>query len=208
VSKPSKKLWIWISKIFKYLSARPDMGLVYQRPVFVDERMFQPRDVSLLRGDVDASFADSPEKRSTLGQLYWFLGAVIDWKSKRSTRVLDSSTDAECASLVVFGKENAWLRDVLKELGIFPVNVPSDVNEDNTAAIALSGQGPTKRSRHFDIAFYRFKQQVEYKEMVLRYVKTNENPADFFTKALARQKFELFRGMIMGGDELQKHIFC
>ena len=205
VSKPSAKLWLWISRIFKYLRANPDRGLVYRRPVFEDAERFIPSSVPLLQGDVDASFADAPGKRSTLGQLYWFLGGVIDWKSKRSTRVLDSSTDAECASLVVFGKENAWLRDVLKELGIFAVNQPTFVQEDNTAAIALSGQGPTKRSRHFDIAFYKFKQQVEYKEMVLRFVKTNENPADFFTKALAKPKFDIFRDMIMGGDELQRY---
>ena len=166
-----------------------------------------PRDIPLLGGHVDASFADSPGKRSTLGQLYWFLGGVIDWKSKKSTRVLDSSTDAECASLVVFGKENTWMRDVLTELGIFEVNAPTVVGEDNTAAIALSGQGPTKRSRHFDIAFYKFKQQVEYREMVLRYVKTSENPADFFTKALSKPKFFYFRDIIMGGEELQRHIF-
>ena len=205
VAKPSKKLWIWISKIFRYLSAHPDRGLIYCRPMFVNDDCSVPRDVPLLQGDVDASFADSPEKRSTLGQLYWFLGGVIDWKSKRSTRVLGSSTDAECASLVVFEKENAWLRDVLKELGIFAVNKPTVVNEDNTAAIALSGQGPTKRSRHFDIAFYKFKQQVEYKEMVLKYVKTSENPADFFTNALPKSKFVVFRDMIMGGEALQTH---
>jgi hypothetical protein len=205
VSKPSKKLWLWISKIFRYLSVTPDKGLIYLRPTFGDEEKFTPRDVPLLQGDVDASFADTPGKRSTLGQLYWFLGGAIDWKSKKSTRVLDSSTDAECASLVIFGKENAWLRDVLKELGIFSVNKPTVVQEDNTAAIALSGQGPTKRSRHFDIAFYKFKQQVEYKEMVLRFVKTNENPADFFTKPLPRAKFMMFRDMIMGGEALQNH---
>jgi hypothetical protein len=65
----------------------------------------------------------------------------MDWKSKRSTQVLDSST-AECVSLVVVGKENAWLRDVLKELEIFAVNKPTVVM-NNTVVIALSGQGTT-----------------------------------------------------------------
>ena len=65
----------------------------------------------------------------------------MDWKSKRSTQVLDSST-AECVSLVVVGKENAWLKDVLKELEIFAVNKPTVVM-NNTVVIALSGQGTT-----------------------------------------------------------------
>ena len=74
VSKPSKKLWVWISKIFRYLSVNPDRGLVYCRPKFVDGEHFVPQDVPFLQGHVDASFADSPGRRSTLGQLYWFLG--------------------------------------------------------------------------------------------------------------------------------------
>ena len=155
----------------------------------------------LLNGSADSSFADAPSKKSTLGQVYWFLGALIDWKSKTSTRVLDSSTDAECCSLVMFGKENSWLRDLLKELGIFMVNKPTPVQEDNTAAIALSGQGPTKRSRHYDISFYKFKEQVELNEMALEYVNTHEKPADFFTKPLAKTKFEYFRDLIMGGSK-------
>ena len=62
VAKPSKKLWIWITKIFRYLSAHPDRGLIYCRPVFVDDDCTVPRHVPLLQGDVDASFADSPGK--------------------------------------------------------------------------------------------------------------------------------------------------
>ena len=212
VSKPSKKLWSWISRIFRYLMRTPDLGVCYTRPEIKETQVAKnnlhtivPIDVPLLQGSADASFADADKKKSTLGQVYWFMGALIDWNSKTSTRVLDSSTDAECCSLVVFGKENAWLRDLLKELGIFEVSSPTPVQEDNTSAIALSGQGPTKRSRHYDISFYRFKEQVEMREMVLEYVNTHENPADFFTKPLALPKFIYFRDMIMGGIKLQRH---
>ena len=48
---------------------------------------------------------------------------------------------AECVSLVVGGKENAWLRDVLKEFEIFAVNKPTVVM-NNTVVIAVSGRGP------------------------------------------------------------------
>ena len=118
-----------------------------------------------------------------------------------STRVLDSSTDAKCCSLVAFGKENAWVRGILRELGIFKLNKPTLVLEDNTAAIALSGQGPTKRSHHHDISFFLFKEQVAMGEMN----NTHQNPVDFFTKPLGRTKFEHFQDMIMGGDLLQGH---
>lgn len=199
VSKPSRKLWLWVVRIFRYLVGDPDRGVVFTRPTLVDSDSDPP----LLKGAVDASYADGITKRSTLGQLYWFLGGLIDWNSKMSTRVLDSSTDAECCSLVQFGKENAWLRGLLKELGIFKVNKPTIVLEDNTSSIALSGQGPTKRTRHFDISWYKFKEYVDLGEISLEYRNTHENPADFFTKALALTKFVYFRAMIMGGDDLQ-----
>ena len=179
--------------------------MVYVRPTLAEVKQIVPVGEPLLRGSADASFADGDKKKSTLGQVYWFMGALVDWSSKSSTRILDSSTDAECCSLVAFGKENSWLRDLLKELGIFKVNSPTPVQEDNTAAIALSGQGPTRRSRHYDIAFYRFKDQVEMKEMILEYVNTHENPADFFTKPLGLAKFIYFRDMIMGSFALQNH---
>jgi len=205
VSKPSKKLWTWISRIFKYLAEDLDRGIVYQRPKFEAGDKLVPNGEHLLHGAADSSFADADKKKSTLGQVYWFLGALVDWSSKTSTRVLDSSTDAECCSLVAFGKENAWVRGILRELGIFKLNKPTLVLEDNTAAIALSGQGPTKRSRHYDISFFLFKEQVAMREMKVEYVNTHQNPADFFTKPLARAKFEHFRDMIMGGDLLQGH---
>ena len=201
VSKPSTKLWTWISRIFRYLKQDLDCGIVYQRPKFEPGPKLVPDGEHLLHGAADSSYADAEQKKSTLGQVYWFLGALVDWNSKTSTRVLDSSTDAECCSLVAFGKENAWVRGILRELGIFKLNKPTLVLEDNTAAIVLSGQGPTKRSRHYEISFYLFKEQ----EMKIEYVNTHQNPADFFTKPLARTKFEHFRDMIMGGDLLQGH---
>lgn len=206
VSKPSKKLWLWITRIFRYLKGHPSLGLVFTRPTLIaDPKFIIPADTPLLKGSVDASFADQLKKRSTLGQLSWFLGALVDWNSKCSTRVLDSSTDAECCSLVMFGKENSWVRSLLKEIGIFRVNHPTVVLEDNTAAIALSGQGPTKRTRHFDISWHRFKDTVDFGELKLEYCNTHSNPADFLTKPLGPKKFIVFRDMFMGGAELQHH---
>lgn len=207
VSKPSKKLWLWIVRIFRYLIYDPSLGVVFTRPELIDDAKIAPSSTPLLKGSVDASYADGPKMRSTLGQIYWFLGGLVDWNSKMSTRILDSSTDAECCSLVVFGKENMWLRDLLKELGIFKVNSPTIVLEDNTAAIALSGQGPTKRTRHFDISWYKFKEFVQLDEIKLEYRNTHDNPADFFTKPLAVGKFVYFRDLIMGGKDLQNFKF-
>jgi len=122
-------------RIFRYLKQDPDRGIVYTRPKLIHENGIFSPEGPLLNGSADSSFADAPSKKSTLGQVYWFLGALIDWKSKTSTRVLDSSTDAECCSLVMFGKENSWVRDFLKELGTFVVNKPTPRGEPRAGQI-------------------------------------------------------------------------
>ena len=104
VAKLSTKLWTWISRIFGYLKQDLDRGIVYQRPNFKPGPKLVPDGKHLLHGAADSSFADAEKKKSTQGQVYWLLGALVDWNSKTSTRVLDSSTDAECCSLVAFGK--------------------------------------------------------------------------------------------------------
>ena len=152
-----------------------DLGLVYRRPDMVsigdgsdgNPLRLMPQSVRLLAGAADSSFADAPKKKTTLGHCIMMCGNLVDYSTTVSTRVLDSSTDAECTSLVLIGRANTWWRDLLKEMGLFRLNEPTLVKEDNTSAIALTAHGSAKRSRHFDIAFYKLKDMVEFGDMQL-----------------------------------------
>ena len=74
VSKPSKKLWLWITRIFRYLKHEPNLGVCYLRPLLAETAGIVPLEVPLLAGSADASFPDCDKKKSTLGQVYWFNG--------------------------------------------------------------------------------------------------------------------------------------
>ena len=159
-----------------------------------------------LTGAADSSFADGEGARSTLGQVYWLNHCLIGYDSKLSTRVLSSSTDAECAALVLFGKENAWLRDLLNEMKIFVIQGPTVVDEDNSAAITLSSKfGPSKGSRHFSIAWHICKDRVVHGEIEIVKVNTLDNCADLFTKQLAVGQFTKLRDKIMGSEQDQNY---
>ena len=97
------------------------------------------------------------------------------------------------------GKENSWQRKIIKELP------PTPVKGDNMACISLISSGVTKRSRHFDIDWFKFKDLVDNGEIEVTWVPTDDNWADFFTKKLAREKFEKFRDVLMGNAGLQNH---
>ena len=196
VSKPSAKLWRWLIRILKYLSGTKHFGLVYTRDA----------NAQSLMAYVDASFADNPGCRSTAGWVYFINGACVAYNSHTITRVVTSSTEAECSALTVVGKENSWQREMFSSLMAIPDPLPPTmIYGDNTASISMISTGVTKRSRHFSIDWFKFKDLVESKELSVQWVSTVDNLADFMTKKLPRERFTLLRDKIMGGREKQEY---
>jgi hypothetical protein len=177
------------------LAGTKTIGLVYMRQ----------NNAPKLQAYFDASFADNPEMRSTAGWVYQVHGAVVAYDSHTIKRVVTSSTEAECAALTVVGKENTWQRRVYAELMDLQDLQPTAIHGDNTACISLLASGVTKRSRHFSIEWFKVKDLVEAGEMTVKWVPTEDNLADFFTKKLPRERFQLLRDKIMGGEEQQDY---
>jgi hypothetical protein len=209
VSRPSEKLWSWLMRLLRYLKGTHDLGLVWRRP---DTRKqgggqdggplrFIPTSVRFLSGASDSSFADAPKMKTTLGGCMYFCNNLVDYFTKTSTRMCDSSTDAECCALVLVGHMNSWWRDFMVEIGLFSLSDPTPVKEDNTSAVALTGHGSAKRSRHFHISFYKLKDTVEFGDLELVQVGTKENEADFLTKGLSGAPFVKHRTTLMGAKQ-------
>ena len=179
------------------LPATPTWGITYTR----DAKK------PLLSGFVDAAFAAEDNFASRVGYFYLFKGNLVSWASENPSRVLSSSTEAECRGLVHFSKENQWHRQFHSELGLYDVSVPTIVYEDNTASITLASTlgTPHKKSKHFGIEWAIFKEAVELKELELVHVSTDDQPADMLTKSLVSKKFEIFRDTVMGCEDTQAH---
>jgi hypothetical protein len=196
-NQPNEMLGKCLQKILMYLSTTRNIGIVYYR---------RPESPTL-SGYVDASFATEDEAYSRIGYFFLFKGNLVSWISENPSRVMTSSTEAECRGLVQFAKENIWQRQMHTELALFPLSGPTVVYEDNKAAITMSNDPgtPHKRSKFFGIEFAFFKQSVELGEIKPEYVPTEVQPADMLTKTLPRPKFSIFRDMMMGGEQLQSH---
>jgi hypothetical protein len=198
-NKPTKILGKCIEKILFYLSHTKKLGIVYSR---------KNTDVPTLSGFVDASFASPDENYfSRVGYFYLFRGNLVSWVSENPSRIMTSSTEAECRGLVHISKENLWHRKFQKELSLYEVKSPTIVFEDNNSSISLSTNlgTPHKRSKHFDIEFSFFKQSVELGEIFPVFISTDEQPADMLTKVLPTKKFVYFRDMVMGDEKSQYH---
>ena len=196
INSPNKILEKCLQKILLYLACTKSVGIIYQRKPLAPT----------LSGFVDAAFGSEDENfLSRIGYFYLFKGNLVSWVSENPTRIMTSSTEAECRGLVHFSKENLWHRQFHAELKLYPISAPTTVYEDNSSAITMSSDMglPHKRSKHFGIEFAFFKQSVNLKEIQPVFVSTNDQPADMLTKTLLSSKFVKFREMVMGGEYLQ-----
>ena len=197
--RPSKECWDHLQRILRYLKKTPHWGLVYQRPTDIAQ-------VPLLELWADASLAPQIELnrgKSMIGHCFRFVGALVAWTVMKSRRVLLSSAEAECYALTEAQKENVWQRDLQACLGIFRVDEPTQAWEDNTAAITLSASKVYhKRSKHFGVEWCTWftRDAVQDGLLHISYVPTEEQLADFLTKALYKPLFEKFRALLMGTE--------
>ena len=85
---------------------------------------------------------------------------------------------------------------MLIELG-YKISVPLPICDDNQGAIFVASNPVTeRRTKHIDIRYHFVRELIEEGKIEVLYIPGEHNPADMFTKSLARVKFEYFRGML------------
>ena len=94
-------------------------------------------------------------------------------------------------------KEGISMRSLLQELSEHD-DKPMSLAVDNQSAIAVA-YNPEHHSRmkHVERRHFFVRECVENQQLVLPFVNTHENLADFFTKPLEPKKFFAFRNVIM-----------
>ena len=73
----------------------------------------------------------------------------------------------------------------------------SVIRVDNKSAIELA-KNPTdhERTKHIDVRFHFIREQIKKQVVRVEYVKTNDQAADIFTKALSKPLFEKGKQML------------
>jgi hypothetical protein len=129
-------------------------------------------------GDVDS-------RRSTTGYVVFAAGTPIAWCSKLQTTIAISSMEAEYMAAFFAVQEVVWLKGVLSEMDL-DYGQPVPLLIDNQSAIRLA-KNPMyhKRSKHIEIKWHWLREKVAEQHVVeLVYVRSMDNTADIFTKAL------------------------
>jgi hypothetical protein len=140
-------------------------------------------------GYSDADFAScEASRKSVLGYIFLLCNGPVSWRSRQDTLTALSTMDAEFSALSQATREATWFRALLGELG-YEQLAPTPVNCDNRAAIELSKDNKHhNRAKHIDIRHHHVRDMVRTGATVVPYVRTGENLADQFTKALPRDQ--------------------
>ena len=183
MSCPTPKLMAELDHLACYLYYNRSLGLTYDATA-------RP-----LQAFADASWET---RFSTSGWTVQWQGASISWGSRKQSCVALSSCEAEIVALSECSKDVVYYRKKLAGLDPLYVTSSTPTATDNKAARDLSYNPEFHaRSKHVQRRHFYVRDMVEAYELVVPLVKTDDNPADFFTKPMAPDKFVKFRNYIM-----------
>lgn len=121
----------------------------------------------------------------------------ISWKSRKQPTVALSSCEAEYMALTEAVKEAKFLKQLLATMrGNY--GECTTLLCDNQGAIALaSNRVLHQRSKHIDIKYHFIRSEVENGSIDVKYVPSNSNLADTFTKYVNKVKLREACGQLM-----------
>jgi hypothetical protein len=146
----------------------------------------------------DADWAgDRGDRKSISGWVAKINGDPISWSSKKQRVVSLSTCEAELYAEAAAVQEVLWIRGMLAELGLGSATA-STVYGDNQSAIAVSKNGVKgERTKHVDVKYHFVTDTIEKGDVQLQWIRTAEQQADLFTKALAAPVFLGLRKELM-----------
>jgi hypothetical protein len=137
----------------------------------------------------DANWAnDKGDCCAYLGYISTLNNSIISWCSRKQPVVAVSTTEAKYISLFEAAQEAKWLITLIDSLGI-TLSPKLTLMVDNQSAITLT-KNPIfqQRTKHIPIKYHWIREFINEGTAETHYVPTNDQLADFLTKALPKKK--------------------
>ena len=173
--KPRVVHWQSAKRVMKYLKFTRNYVLHFKKSG------------SCVTAYCDSDFSsDVDHSKSFSGHVVFIGNTPVIWKSKKQECVASSSGQAEYIAMYSLLTDLAWLDEFLLEIGFShfiqkPIRVFSD---SNTAIAIASSVKVSDGNKHIRNKFHFVREQVKEGFVSFKYVNTNCNIADVFTKPL------------------------
>ncbi|KAK9190783.1 hypothetical protein WN943_019393 [Citrus x changshan-huyou] len=177
---PREIHWEAAARVLCYLKCHPGQGIFLRRNSALQ-----------LIAYCDSDWGACPLTRRSLTGYFIFLGgSPISWKTKKQHIVSRSSAKAEYRSMAFTCCKLTWLKALLKSLGVSH-SLPMHLYCDSQAALHIAANPVFhERTKHIEIDCHYVRDQIHAGNIAASHVRTSEQLADIFTKALGRHQFE------------------
>nr|GEW71255.1 hypothetical protein [Tanacetum cinerariifolium] len=174
---PGDLHWTTVKSILKYLRNTKDVFLVYEGDIKRKLKVSCYNDAGYLM--------DADDLKSQTRYVFILNGGAVDWKSSKQSIFATSSVEAEYIAAYDASKEAVWVRKFIFGLGVVPtIEEPIIMYCDNTRAIIIDNKSIiTKGTRHFHAKVHYIREIIEYGDVKLEKVHTDDNLVGLFTKA-------------------------
>ena len=190
---PSDIHWQAGKRILRYLQGTRNLGLSFKK---TSDKQF------LIQAYSDADWAgDQDDRKSTTGYVILLNGSVVSWVSKKQSTIALSSAEAEYMAISATMQEIKWIEQLLKELKV-NTSRTAQLFCDNQAAIAISQNDVHHaRTKHIDIRHHYIREAIQKKEVQLSWIRSEDQLADIFTKALPIHAFQKLRMPLLSPND-------
>ncbi|XP_019100829.1 PREDICTED: uncharacterized protein LOC109132848 [Camelina sativa] len=162
--------------VVRYLSGLPGHGILLKSSSDLSIEVY-----------CDSDWSSCPLTHRSLSAYVVLLGgSPVSWKTKKQKTVSHSSAEAEYRSMYVALKEIKWLRKLLKELGIVHAAPACLFCDSKTAIYIATNLVFYERTKHIGHDCHAVRDAVREGVIVMQHVRTTEQLANIFTKALGR----------------------
>jgi histone deacetylase 1/2 len=180
---PTTTHWSAVKRILRYVKGTLDMRLKIRKS-----------NSMLVSAFSDADWASRVDDRRSTGGFAVFLGPnLISWSARKQPTISRSSIEAEYKALANATTKLMWIQKLMKGLKISHPPI-ARLWCDNIGARYLSANPVFHaRTKHIEIDFHFVSERVAQKLLDIRYIHTNDQLPNGFTKPLATCKMKIFR---------------
>ncbi|KAL4564910.1 hypothetical protein LXL04_028986 [Taraxacum kok-saghyz] len=186
-SNPRTSHMTAVKNIFRYLQNTTSLGIWYPANTGFFVQAYTDSDLGGCNLDL----------KSTSGGCQFLDRKLVSWQSRKQTCVSLSTAEAEYIAAATCTSQVLWIQSQLRDYGVNMKKIP--IYCDSESAIRIC-HNPVQHSKtkHIALRYHFIKDHIEEGNIEIHFVKTTDQLADIFTKALAEIPFmNILRGLGM-----------